>query len=99
MGDRHWRWGCQTVGVAAFDERDRLIAAEPAGVLQLDAIDLEASAFRFSKATDHQRGGERPGLRGKVLDRATDDSGLLADFAPDRGLDGFPGLDETGQRR
>src|SRR5580692_3547373 len=99
MGDRHWRWGCQTVGVAAFEERDRLMAAEPAGVLQLDLVDLQLSAFGFSKAADHQRGGERPWLRGKVLHRATDDTGLLADFAPDGGLDGFPGLDETGQRR
>src|SRR5271156_4827893 len=99
MGDRHRSWSRQAFWVAAFEERDRLIAAEPASVLQLDAVDLEAPAFRFSKAADHQRGGERPWLRGEVLHRAAGDSGFLPDFAPDRSLDGFSWLDEPGQSR
>ena len=96
VSDSHWRRGRQTVRVAAFNERNRLVAAEPARVLQLDAIDLEAPAFRFCKAADHQRRRERPWLRGKVLDRTTGDGGLLADFASDSSLDSLARLDETG---
>src|ERR1700722_12960287 len=99
MGDRHRHWSGQVVWMTSFQERDRLFAAEPPGVLQLDAIDLEAPAYRFSKAADHQRGRERPWLGGEVPHRAAGDGSLLVDFAPDSSLNGFSGLDEPGQRR
>src|ERR1700760_4652442 len=99
MRNRHRGWRRQAVRVAALDERDRLIAAEPAGVFQLHAVDFKATAFRFGKAADHQRGRERPWLRGEILDSPADDSGLFVDFPPDSSLDSFPRLNETGQRR
>src|SRR3984885_11150291 len=85
--------------MTSFEERNRLLAAEPSGVLQFDAINLEAPAFCFSKAAYHQRGGERPWLGGEVLHRAAADGSLLVDFAPNGSLDRFSGLDEPRQRR
>ena len=50
-------------------------------------------------AADHQRGGERPGLRGEIAHAAADDAGFLEGFPPHRILDRFARLDEAGEAR
>src|SRR6204780_2839611 len=98
MGDRHRRWGGGAVGVAFFEERHSLLASEPAGALQLDLIDLDATVAGLGEAADHQRGWEKPWLRTKILDRAAGAPGLFPDLAPDRSFDRLSRLDESGQR-
>ena len=60
--------------MAAFDERDRLIAAEPAGILQLDAIDLKAPASASAKQPIISEAGKGQGCEAKYRTAPTGDS-------------------------
>src|SRR6185437_2419541 len=75
------------------------VALEPARVLQLVAVDGDRRAARLGGEAQHDRGGERPGLRGMIAHLADNDAGLLVNLARHRILEAFAGLDEAGQGR
>src|SRR5262249_52021349 len=96
-GDRRRRG--QAGRMRAGQEADRLVAGEPARVLELLAVHGDVVAQRLGMAADHQRHRKRPGLRGEVAHAAGDDAGLLERLAPHRILDRLTRLDEAGKAR
>src|SRR5687767_3639286 len=84
--------------LTARDELAHLGGAEPSRVGEL-ATDRDRLARGFRLEAEHQRGGERPGLRRDVARARDRDAGFLAHFAHDRLLERLPRLDEARERR
>src|SRR4029079_18933381 len=76
-----------------------LLAIEPAGVVELHAIDHDHVRQRLGMTADHQRGGKRPWLRGEIAHAAADDAGLFAGFPPHGVLDRLTRFHEARQAR
>src|SRR5262245_40050473 len=76
-----------------------LFAVEPAGVVELGAIDDDLARKRLGMTADHQRGGKGPGLRGEIAHASANDAGLFARLPPHGIFDRLPGLDEPGEAR
>src|SRR5260221_6046645 len=74
-------------------------AVVPARVLKLALIDADLGAARLRVKAEHDRGRERPGLRGMVRDVIDEDAGLLIDLACHRFLQALARLDKAGQGR
>src|SRR6516164_9734829 len=99
VGDGHGRRRGQAAGMTPQQHaRDRL-ALEPAGVVELRAIDDDLARERLGMTADHQRGGKGPGLRGEITHASANDAGLFARFPPHGVFDRLPGLDETREAR
>src|SRR3954469_1408283 len=75
----------------------RLLAREPARILQLGVIDDDVLAHGPRTAADHQRRRIGPGLGHVILHVGAADAGLFEDLAAHRILDGLCGLDEPGE--
>src|SRR5579862_2653429 len=71
----------------------------PARILELGVIDLDRGRARARMKAEHQRGRERPRLRGVIGDLVERHLGLLIDFARHRLLEAFARLDEASQGR
>src|SRR6266436_2419245 len=99
MGDRERMGRRQAIGVLAQHHGGNFVAREPAGVLQLGAIDLEPGRQGLRMTADHQRHREGPWLRREIGDAATDNAGFLQGFPPYRIFDGFARLDEPRKAR
>src|SRR5262249_17152063 len=56
ISDRHGRRRAQAIGMAPLQHRDDLVAVEPAGIVELGAIDHDLIRARLGVAADHQRG-------------------------------------------
>src|SRR5690606_5005235 len=69
------------------------VAGEPAGLVDLVAVDLDRGRGGAGDEAEHEAGREGPGLAGEVLDLADVDADLLVDLAAHRLLDGLAGLD------
>ena len=99
MRDRHRMGRLQLARMAPLQHGRRLVAREPARVFEFDAIDMQFARRRLGDAADHQRGRERPGLRGEIGDLAAADSRLLEDFAAHRILDRLARFEKAGEAR
>src|SRR6266853_1583433 len=99
MGDRERMGRRQANGVPAQHHGGNFVAREPAGVLQLGAIDLQLGRQGLRMTPDHQRHREGPWLRSEIGDAATYNAGLLQGFPPHRIFDGFARLDESREAR
>src|SRR5262245_11227606 len=99
VGDGHGRRRGQAVGMTPQQHARDLFAVEPAGVVELGAIDDDLARERLGMTADHQRGGKGPGLRGEIAYASANDAGLFARFPPHGIFDRLPGLDESGEAR
>src|SRR6516225_1236217 len=99
VGDGHGRRRGQAVGMTPQQHARDLLAVEPAGVVELRALDDDLARERLGMTADHQRGGKGPGLRGEITHASANDAGLFARFPPHGVFDRLPGLDETGEAR
>src|SRR6516162_8525008 len=99
VGDGHRRRRGQAVGMTPQQHARDLLAVEPAGVVELRALDDDLARERLGMTADHQRGGKGPGLRGEITHASANDAGLFARFPPHGVFDRLPGLDETGEAR
>ena len=85
--------------LAGLEGGAQLVAGEPAGLVDLVAVDVDLGGGGAGHEAEHEAGRERPGLAGDVLDLADGDAGLLVHLAAHRLLDGLARLDESGERR
>src|SRR5215510_1034353 len=99
VGDGHGRRRGQAVGMTPQQHARDLFAVEPAGIVELRAIDDDLARERLGMTADHQRGGKGPGLRGEIAHASANDAGLFARFPPHGIFDRLPGLDEPGEAR
>src|SRR4051794_39524586 len=99
MGNRKRMRSRQSVRMLPPDHQRRLVAVEPAGILELGAIYDNVLIGGARGASDHQRRRIGPGLRHVIIHVSAADSGLLENLAPDRVFDGFGGFDEPRQTR
>src|SRR6185312_398558 len=99
MRDRDRRRRAKPVGMLAHQHQRDLVAVEPARALELGRIDLDVVIECLGVAADHQRHGERPGLRREVGDAPARDPGLFVHLAAHRLLDVLAGLHEPGEAR
>src|SRR6266849_9550043 len=53
IGDRYLRWSRQAVWMAPQQHRGNLLAIEPAGIIELRAIDDDLVRARLGMAADH----------------------------------------------
>src|SRR3546814_5938580 len=74
-------------------------AVDPHRRLDLGRVERQRRILRDRAAADHQRGREGPGLARHIRDIRNLDSRLLEQFARDRFLERFAGLDEARERR
>src|SRR5580704_7608496 len=77
----------QAARMAARAHRCKLLAVEPARVLDLAAVDHDVVRLGFSMTADHQRHRERPWLRREIAHTPGNDADLLQHFAAHRFLD------------
>src|SRR5262249_33860588 len=75
-----------------------LLAREPADVLELPVAHRGLAGPPARGESEHQRGRERPRLRGAVAHLAPPPRGPLEPLAGDRLFEALPRLDEAGQR-
>src|SRR4051812_18753154 len=99
MGDGEGMWPGKPVRVGSRQHQGRLVAREPARILQLRMVDDDVLVQRPRAAADHQRRRIGPGLGHVILHVGAADSGLFEDLAAHRVLDGLGGLDEAGEAR
>src|SRR6516164_1270781 len=99
VGDGPGRRCGQVVGMTSQQHARDLLAVEPAGIVELGAIDDDVARKRLGMTADHQRSGEGPGLRGEIAYASANDAGFFARFPPHGVFDRLPGLDETGEAR
>src|SRR5215813_4436321 len=99
VGDGHGRRRGQAVGMTPRQHARDLFAVEPAGIVELRAIDDDLARERLGMTADHQRGGKGPGLRGEIAYASANDAGLFARFPPHGIFDRLPRLDEPGEAR
>src|SRR5262245_60413463 len=97
IGDGHGRRRGQAVGMTPRQHARDLLAVEPAGIVELRAIDDDLARERFGVTADHQRGGKGPGLGSEIAHASANDAGLFAGFTPHGIFDRLPGLDEPGE--
>src|SRR5579862_9089264 len=96
-GVRHCRG--ESLRVFTQQHQHQLFAIEPAGVLQLAAVNDDPLAERLSMAANHQRHRQRPRLARKIVDAAALDADFLKHFAAHRLFDRLTRLDEAGKTR
>src|SRR5688500_18506603 len=94
-GRRDAKWAV----LAARERPCKGVAVEPADVLELLVDPVRLAGAVGGGEADHQRSGERPGLRGDVLRRPDLDPGLLSDLPYHGLLEALTGLDEAGEGR
>src|SRR5438270_373738 len=99
MRDGHAVRRGDALRVALLEHRRDLLARKPARILKLIAVDDDVARRGAGETADHQRSGERPGLRGDIAHLVADNAALLADLAPHRLLDRLAGFEKAGQRR
>src|SRR6516162_3532630 len=99
VGDGHGRRRGQAVGMTPQQHARDLLAVEPAGVVELGAIDDDLARKRLGMTADHQRGGKGPGLRGEIAHASANDASFFARFPPHGIFDRLPGLDKPGEAR
>src|SRR5262252_8503415 len=99
VGDGHGRRRGQAAGMTPQQHARDLLAVEPAGVVELRAVDDDLARERLGMTADHQRGRKGPGLRGEITHASANDAGLFARFPPHGVFDRFAGLDEAGEAR
>src|SRR5512132_3525945 len=75
VGDGHGRRRGQAVGMTSQQHARDLLAVEPAGIVELGAIDDDLARERLGMTADHQRGGKGPGLRGEIAHASANDAG------------------------
>src|SRR5215472_5826433 len=97
IGDGHGRRRGQAVGMTPRQHARDLLAVEPAGIVELRAIDDDLARERLGVTADHQRGGKGPGLGSEIAHASANDAGLFARFPPHGIFDRLPGLDEPGE--
>ena len=98
-GDGRRQQQAGPVVVAVPDQRRvDLLEGEPARVLQL-AIDLRRVGLGDRAEAEHQRAGERPGLRTEIAAMPHAHLRLFQHLARHRLLQRLAGLDETGDHR
>src|SRR5689334_10755880 len=83
------RWGLEAREVGLAEAR-HLFAAEPRGVLELLAIDLDLGRGGTGVEAEHDRARKRPRLRSLIHGLAHDHSRLLAHLARHRFLEALP---------
>src|SRR5690606_14314747 len=98
-GDRRPVRRLEAERVTVLEHLCDLIAAEPADILELGLVTRDLAAERLGEEADHQGGGDRPGLAGKIAYATDADAGLLEDLAPHRVLERFARLHEAGKAR
>src|SRR5262244_975051 len=99
IGDGHGRRRGQAVGMTPRQHARDLLSVEPAGIVELRAIDDDLARERLGVTADHQRGGKGPGLGSEIAHASAHDAGLFARFPPHGIFDRFPRLDEAGEAR
>src|SRR6266516_3322749 len=99
IGDGHRRRRGQAVGMTPRQHARNFLAVEPAGIVELRAIDDDLARERLGVTADHQRGGKGPGLGSEITHASAHDAGLFARFPPHGIFDRLPGLDEPGEAR
>src|SRR5829696_6304689 len=99
IGDGDRLWCGKAVGMLSRQHECHFFALEPAGVVELRAVDDDLARERLGMAADHQRGRERPRLRGEICNPPAKDAGFLARFAPHGILDRLAWLDVASETR
>src|SRR5258708_16227700 len=82
VGDGHGRRRGQAVGMTSQQHARDLLAVEPAGIVELVAIDDDLARERLGMTADHQRGGKGPGLRGEIAHASANDATLFPLLPP-----------------
>ena len=85
--------------LAGLEGGAQVVAGEPAGLVDLLAVDLISEEVARAMKPSIRLDGNGQGWLATYSTSPTRDAGLLEDLAAHRLLDGLAGLDEAGERR